>query len=415
MIDSCYIKFSKIRLKCLLFILILSAPFLVLGEGNTSHKPIGKKSQVYKSQIFSSNAKLVNAKNRFKTDVYQIMTFYSSQSRWWEDMNCILDAGCQGHEGIWFWAHAQYLLASYQEITNDKYFVNKLTASYKDNWGRIWGRRYLDDSLWWSLALIKDYEVTGDKLALKKAEALVGFVLRSGHQNICHGNGGIYWDSTKTQVGSIANELLIVASSRLYMITHKEKYKDIANETWSWFKHSGLINQDFTVADHYAIDNNGCGNKLDWHFSYNSGLLLRALASLYKINNSNQKYLDLGKKIANAAMHDYTMGGVITENCTNVMACADDGFMFKGIYAYDLANFALITKDKQFRAKVRHYLTDSYESLITINKTVPTIYPFNWSLPTDFGRSSPLYNPSDIVTYLSGIYLELAYLKIMES
>lgn len=401
-----------IRYVFLMSLISFSASAISNQEFKPSFHHISKPLN-HKAHVMESIIKYQAANSRFESDVYQMMTFYSSQTKWWEDRNCILSFACQGHEGIWFWAHAQYLLAAYQSISGNKEFEQKLNASYADNWGRIWGRRYLDDSLWWSLALIKDYEVTHDTLALTRAESLVDFVLQNGAQNICNGDGGIYWDSTKTQVGAIANELLIVATSRLYLITHQIKYKNIANQTWIWFKGSGLINKDYTVADHYLVDNGKCGQKLDWHFSYNSGILLRALVGLYQVNNRNSEFLVIGRHVADKAMHDYTMGGVITENCTNVSACADDGFMFKGIYAYDLSEFALATKDEVFISRVRSYIGDSYHSLMANNQSEASMYPFNWALPTDFGKSSPLYNPSDVVTYLSGIYLELAYLNIM--
>jgi predicted alpha-1,6-mannanase (GH76 family) len=342
----------------------------------------------------------------FKKDVDKMMEFYSSDVKFWQDRNCIHPGACQGREhGIWFWAQAAMILVNYQELTNDKKYAGQLKDSYLANWDNILNAEYYDDRLWWALTLLKIYQVNSDIDALNRSKALVASVVDQGSQNVCHGNGGIYWDVARTQVGSIANTLLITAAGRLYQATHDEKYKNIADKTWQWLQQSGLIGFDHSLADNYAVSRKGlCGTLANWHFTYNNGMLLSAVSTLEQINHQ-KKLASFADDIARKALYDYTKGGVIEEVCTNAYACAEDKYMFKGIFVYNVALYA-----RQYKLSIndiKKQFAQNYE--VILNRQSPAqIYAFNWSLPVNFERDDSLYNPADIVTFLSVVYLELA-------
>jgi hypothetical protein len=342
----------------------------------------------------------------FKRDVDKMMEFYSPKVNLWQDRNCVRSGACEGHEhGLWYWAQAAKILASYQELTGDKQYVSQLKDSYTANWDYIINAKYYDDQLWWALTLIKVYEVTGDTDALDKAQLLVNSVANQGAQNMCHGSGGIYWDVAKTQVGSIANTLLITAAGRLYLVTGDKNYKNIANKTWQWLQQSGLIGLDHTLADNYPINSKQqCGALVNWHFTYNNGMLLGAVSTLELINHQKNFRL-FADNMARKALYDYTKGGVIEEICTNTYGCAEDAFMFKGIFVY---NLALYTKLGAIDVHgIRQRLAYNYH-IIQNRQGLAQLDAFNWALPINFERDSGLYNPADIVTFLSVVYLELA-------
>jgi predicted alpha-1,6-mannanase (GH76 family) len=359
-------------------------------------------SAVFAKNIKQQNPYLID----FQSDVIKVMDFYSPDVKFWQDKNCIHPGSCVGHEqGLWFWAQAAMIIANYQEQTSDGKYSSVLKDSYTANWQYIINARYYDDRLWWALTLIKIYQINGDEDALNKAKSLLMSVVSQGSQNICHGDGGIYWDEDKTQVGSIANTLLITIASRLYLISHDKLYKDIANKTWSWLRQSGLLAPDYSLADNYIVNSKGqCGGLLNWHYTYNNGMLLEAVSSLAQINNQKKLWI-LADNIAKKALYDYSKGGVIEETCTNAYACADDKFMFKGIFVYNLALYAKQNKHKM--NNIRKQLANNYAVLLN-NQSSSQVYAFNWSLPVNFERDGSLYNPADIVSHLSAVYLELA-------
>ncbi len=354
--------------------------------------------------IFSTNVYAKSVSENFNAGIIQLMQFYDTRSGLWQDSNCIKGGACRANDGngFWYWANAQHLIADYQLLTSESSNTDSMYKTMKKNKDDILGADYFDDEGWWALAFIASYKATHNVDYLYAAEDIVNNISVRGAQHIC-GNGGIYWNAKKTQVGSIANELYIRLNAQLYMITKNKLYKKNADSTWKWFEDSGLISSDFIVSDHYKIKDGKCGGKVEWHFTYTNGVLLGVLADLAQINN-DPTLMNQAKEVARRAMYNYSMGGVLTEPCTNVKVCADDAFMFKGIFVHELAYLALIANDGNFINDVNWYLTNNYGKLVT-NQGESNLYAFSWSLPIEFDSDSSLYNPSDIVTQLSALYL----------
>ena len=354
--------------------------------------------------IFSTNVYAKNVSENFNAGITQLMQFYDTRSGLWQDSNCIKGGACKANDGngFWYWANAQHLIADYQLLTNESTNTDSMYQTMKKNKDDILGADYFDDEGWWALAFIASYKATHNVDYLYAAEDIVNDMSIRGAQHIC-GNGGIYWNAKKTQVGSIANELYIRVNAQLYMITKDNRYKKNADSTWKWFQDSGLISSDFIVSDHYRIKDGKCGEKVEWHFTYTNGVLLGVLADLAQINN-DPILMNQAKEVARRAMYNYSMGGVLTEPCTNVKVCADDAFMFKGIFVHELAYLALVANDGNFINDVNWYLTNNYGKLVT-NQGESNLYAFSWSLPLEFDSDTSLYNPSDVVTQLSALYL----------
>jgi hypothetical protein len=347
-------------------------------------------------------------------DVHRLMSYYSPKAKWWQDPNCIEPGGCVGIEqSVWVWANAAYAMATYELLSNDKKYQQLIKTVYSANWKYIYPRKYFDDDLWWAVALIQVYQVTKDKDALKKAILLVEYSNKHGQQNVCFGNGGLYWVLDKTEVGTIANMLYIVANAKLYQITGNNDYRQQANLTWNWYHKSGLLKPNYTVDDHYAVTNGKCAGSYSWPFTYNVGSLLAALGALAEINN-DRSFIEYGKKVANHSMETYNKHGIITESCDDVRACARNGFLFKGIYAYNLAQFAVASKDQKFIEKVRKNLLNNMMTVHQVQTNTRT-YGFNWSLPINNNHVDKLYNPADILSHLSVVYLDLANVLIAPS
>jgi predicted alpha-1,6-mannanase (GH76 family) len=361
--------------------------------------------------IFCQSAFAESLNKNYNAGIRQLMDFYESSSGLWRDSNCIKSGACKANDGsgFWYWANIERLLADYQILTGESSYAPYMYQTMDKNKNDIIGSQYFDDEGWWTLAFIAGYKATKNKEYLTAAESIVDDITNRGRQNVC-GNGGIYWNAKKTQVGSIANELYIRLNAQLYLITGDIKYLNNANNTWEWFKSSGLISPDFIVADHYKIEDGKCGNKVEWHFTYTNGVLLGVLADLALINQ-DPKLMNQAKEVARRAMYNFTMGGILTEPCTNVKICADDAFMFKGIFVHELAYLALAAKEPQFTNDLRTYLNFNYSKLVE-NQGESSLYAFSWSLPVEFDSDSSLYNPSDVVTQLSALYLMDATLML---
>jgi predicted alpha-1,6-mannanase (GH76 family) len=75
------------------------------------------------------------------------------------------------------------------------------------------------------------------------------------------GNGGIYWDSSRTYINAISNELFLSLAAHLANRepSNKTYYVDWAQKEWEWFFASGLINSGYTINDGLttACTNNG--------------------------------------------------------------------------------------------------------------------------------------------------------------
>lgn len=346
-------------------------------------------------------------------DTKKLMSYYSPKAKWWQDKNCIHPGGCIGTEqSVWVWANAAYVMANYQALTGDRQYQHLIKTVYTKNWQHIYPKKYFDDDLWWALALLRVYEVTGDHDALLKAQKLVNYVQKNGIQNICYGYGGIYWNLAKTEVGTIANMLYIIDNAKLYQITHDKIYRQQANLTWNWYRRSGLLSKNYTVFDHYAVSSRSCGTLYNWPFTYNVGVLLAALNSLAQINNAPD-FITYGRKVALTSLASFMHNGVIDEYCDDVFECAKNVFLFKGIYAYNIAEFAIATKDPVFIGQVKNILNNNWQTIRQIQRTT-SIYAFNWSQPINYTRSSNLYNPADILSHLSVVYLELGNMLITE-
>jgi predicted alpha-1,6-mannanase (GH76 family) len=75
------------------------------------------------------------------------------------------------------------------------------------------------------------------------------------------GNGGIYWDSSRTYINAIANELFLSLAAHLAnrVPSNSQYYVEWAEKEWEWFAASGMINSNYTINDGLttACTNNG--------------------------------------------------------------------------------------------------------------------------------------------------------------
>lgn len=189
-----------------------------------------------------------------------------------------------------------------------------------------------DDNGWWALAWIAAYDLTQNQDYLDTASGIFD-EMTGGWPSNCS-NGGIYWCSTSTYVNAIANELFLSVAAHLAnrITSNSTYYINWAQEEWSWFQSSGLINSNNTINDGLT---DSCGNNGETVWSYNQGVILGGLVELNKAA-PNASLLTTAGTIAQAAIANLTDSNqIIHEACEP--DCAPDGTQFKGIFMRNLA------------------------------------------------------------------------------
>lgn len=206
---------------------------------------------------------------------------------------------------------------------------------------------FYDDEGWWALGLIRIYDVTGDSKYLDAAMRIFKD-MQTGLGGPC--DGGIYWNKERKYVNAITNELyLSVAASLANRTPNGETFLQIANDQWTWFKNSGMINKDGLVND--GLDGKCKNNGLPT-WSYNQGVILGGLAELFKASN-NVALLGEAYTIAKAGIdHLANEDGVIieTDKCeTQAGHCGRDGQQFKGVFIRNLGYLYEVAPLDQYR------------------------------------------------------------------
>ncbi|KAJ4165264.1 hypothetical protein LMH87_006902 [Akanthomyces muscarius] len=207
---------------------------------------------------------------------------------------------------------------------------------------------FYDDEGWWALALIRAYDVTYNKKYLDVA-VTVFEDMKTGLGGPC--KGGIYWSKDREYVNAIANELyLSVAASLANRIPSEPDYLKTAQDQWTWFSKSGMINSDNLIND--GLDGD-CKNNGQATWTYNQGVILGGLVELSRAAR-DESLLGEAAKIAKAAIGKLSnKDGVLEESggCEYKPGrCGQDGQQFKGVFIRNLGYLQQAAPDSQFRS-----------------------------------------------------------------
>ncbi len=205
-----------------------------------------------------------------------------------------------------------------------------------------------DDTAWWALVWLQAYDMTHAASYLTMAETDADYI-HEAWDDTC--GGGVWWQrDPHWYKNAISNELFLELTAWLHnSIPGDVKYLRWAEAEWSWFDHSGMINNSDLIND--GLDSN-CANDGDVTWTYNQGVLLAGLAQLFRATG-HRSLLRTGERIAQAAIGQLTVGGVLAEPCEH-SSCASrldtNTRSFKGIFVRDLKVLAVIAGTTQFNA-----------------------------------------------------------------
>lgn len=246
-----------------------------------------------------------------------------------------------------------------------------------DQQGGNFTNEYLDDTGWWGLAWLRAYELTGRQryldTAIADAEAIWSY-----HDDHC--GGGIYWNHDKRYKNSITNELFIKLAAQLHnTLRHDAVWLDRAEQTWHWFRDSGLINPDHSISD--GLNDATCRNDgTSPVFSYNQGVILGGLVELDKAGDRTA--LPMADRIAEAAVTSPTLapGGVLADPGEPQSSGGADGPTFKGVFTRNLGE---LDRHERGRPLYRSFLQRQARSLIGHDRNAADQYGYHWAGPFD--------------------------------
>ncbi len=252
------------------------------------------------------------------------------------------------YQGTNWWPSANELttLADYALLTQttryNGVFANTFRLAPNQNAGFL--NNFYDDEGWWALAWIAAYDVTGNQQYLTTA-MLIFSDMTGGWDTTC--GGGIWWSKDRTYKNAIANELFLSVAAHLanrVAASDRAGYLQWADQEWSWFRGSGLINGQNLIND--GLTTSTCTNNGQTVWSYNQGVILGGLVELNEAQPA-PVLLATANAIAQSAISHLTDSrGVLHD--ANEPNLGTDGPQFKGVFLRNLMALTAVSPRQQY-------------------------------------------------------------------
>lgn len=281
--------------------------------------------------------------------------------------------------GWWNAANSITVLVDYSHLSGSSQYLPAVANTFKVNSSGGFINDYYDDEGWWALAWIAAYDQTGNKSYLTMAEQIFSN-MTTGWDNTC--GGGIWWSKNRQYKNAIANELFLSVAAELAGRTtgsEQTSYLNWAQEEWTWFSGSGMINFEHLIND--GLDST-CQNNGKTVWSYNQGVILGGLTALAKDTN-NSSLLQPAQSIAQAAITHLTdANGILHDACEP--NCGADGPQFKGIFTRNLAALNAAAPQQQFVT----FLQTNADSIWKNDRSPDDEFGLIWSGPYSSGSAA---------------------------
>lgn len=237
-------------------------------------------------------------------------------------------ANPRGISGYWTYAQGFDALLDGYERTRKPEYRELIGRFYEGQDRRRWLVPHYDDQAWMALALMRAFDLTGERRYLERAEALLGD-LRLAWDTTCCGDrkGGVWWDRSHSQKATASNAGTALAAARLYQRTRRRADLRFAEQVYRFWRETMVNPATGQVADH--IDPKG--QVTWWRFTYNEGLMIGAAVELYRITR-DPDYLEDAHRFARFMVAQETtptrFGRVLHDGGNN--QCGGDCHQFKG-------------------------------------------------------------------------------------
>jgi predicted alpha-1,6-mannanase (GH76 family) len=202
--------------------------------------------------------------------------------------------------------------------------------------------------------------------------------------------GGLWWSTAKTYKNAVTNELFVkVAASLHNRLAGDSTWLTRANQTWTWFAASGMINGSNLVNDGLNASCAPAGTV----WSYNQGIVLGALTELNRATG-NAALLTRARQLADASTTTSSLnsGGILRDPCENG-DCGADGPSFKGAYSRGLGELDRALAGRPYHA----YLVRQANSTIAYNRTSLDQHGLRWAGPVDKTDAARQHSALDVL------------------
>ncbi|KAK3504957.1 glycoside hydrolase [Neurospora crassa] len=242
-----------------------------------------------------------------------------------------------------------------------------------------------DDTGWWALAMLRMFDLTGDKQYLTIAMQDEQYIWNYWTDTEC--GGGIYVDiKAMTYKNAIANALYIKLAAGLHLRTGDARYLARALKAHQWFVESGMINAEELINDGLTQDkaNGVCFNNEGPTWSYLQGVVIGGLVELFR-TTLNETYIRSAATLANAVISSPQLTpastGILTDYACEGTAegCNYDQQSFKGIFARNLGELDVLMVGRPYRTYLEQNANSAYQKARNADDT----YGTNWSGPFD--------------------------------
>lgn len=294
----------------------------------------------------------------------------------------------------WQSANALTTLIDYMARTGDRQYIGYLDETYRhgkvSSTGLPGDTGYNDDALWWALAWLDAFDLTGERRYLTAARTIVDS-LDSQRTGFC--DGGLAWAREGVdpdlrpwnQVNSITNSLYLTATARLSTrvdSVSRPSYLGRAHQMREWFtQRSGraLLDRSGLINDH--LDRHGDTCVLvdaDTRWTYGQGQMISGLVALSRASG-NETPLREADTIADASTRagsPFLRNDELTE--TAAKDCpgpqCQDAETFKGVF---VRSYRELLDSRRSRIANRAFLARQANSLIAADDE----YGFRWGAP----------------------------------
>jgi predicted alpha-1,6-mannanase (GH76 family) len=278
--------------------------------------------------------------------------------------------------GWWNNANALEATIDYMARTGSRDELPLLEITYRENSYAGFLNDYYDDQLWWALAWLKAYDLTGEVQYLEAARGIFADTT-SAWDDSC--GGGLWWSHARDYKNAIPNQLFLTLAARLHQRTPGDggpgSYRAWAERSWAWFEASGMINDRGLVNDGLTAD---CRNNGGETWTYNQGVILGGLVDLAAITGDTA-LLDRAQQIADAAIVELVDAeGVLREPCEP--ECGKDGPQFKGIFVRNLAALHAVRPEERYAG----FLRRNAEALWANSRSPQNEFGLSWAGPFDY-------------------------------
>ncbi|MBX9243866.1 glycoside hydrolase [Actinotalea ferrariae] len=221
---------------------------------------------------------------------------------------------------------------------------------------------YFDDMLWFALATLRLWQVTGEARYLDEVRAIWDHVMEHGWND--DGGTSLAWRKQQLYYKNTpANGPLAILSARLHEVDDDavdgvaRPYLATARTAFDWIT-ATLVDETGFVEDGINREQDG---RIDtqWRFTYNQGLYVGAAVELHRATGDEQ-YLRAAVRTAKRALETLATDGVFRDEGEG----GDEG-LFKGVYYRYLGCLLdVLPPDDDAAGRLREFVATSVGALI---------------------------------------------------